>query len=122
MQRMILMIMITIQILVLPLDKELEAALFHRADRKHCSVCGAYFLPGSNRAKYCPDCAGHMKRIKADEPTGALDSRTGQDILALFQELNDMGNTIIMITHDLNVAQHSKRIAHLNDGVLSVSE
>ena len=63
-----------------------------------------------------------MKRIKADEPTGALDSRTGQDILALFQELNDMGNTIIMITHDLNVAQHSKRIAHLNDGVLSVSE
>ena len=107
---------------VLPLDKELEAALFHRADRKHCSVCGAYFLPGSNRAKYCPDCAGRMKRIKADEPTGALDSRTGQDILALFQKLNDMGNTIIMITHDLNVAQHSKRIAHLNDGVLSVSE
>ena len=104
MQRMILMIMITIQILVPPLDKELEAALFHRADRKHCSVCGAYFLPSSNRAKYCPDWAGHMKRIKADEPTGALDSRTGQDILALFQELNDMGNTIIMITHDLNVA------------------
>ena len=60
--------------------------------------------------------------LLADEPTGALDSQTGQDILALFQELNDMGNTIIMITHDLNVAQHSKRIAHLNDGVLSVSE
>ena len=52
---------------VLPLDKELEAALFHRADRKHCSVCGTYFLPGSNRAKYCPDCAGRMKRIKAAE-------------------------------------------------------
>lgn len=60
--------------------------------------------------------------LLADEPTSALDSQTGQDILALFQELNDMGNTIIMITHDLNVAQHSKRIAHLNDGVLSVSE
>lgn len=52
---------------VLPLDKDLEAALFHRADRKRCSVCGAYFLPGSNRAKYCPDCAGRMKRIKAAE-------------------------------------------------------
>lgn len=52
---------------VLPLDKELEAALFHRADRKRCSVCGAYFLPGSNRAKYCPDCARRMKRIKAAE-------------------------------------------------------
>ena len=60
--------------------------------------------------------------LLADEPTGALDSQTGQDILALFQELNDMGNTIIMITHDLNVAQHSKRIVHLIDGVLSVSE
>ena len=56
----------------------------------------------------------------ADEPTGALDSQTGQDILALFQELNDMGNTIIMITHDLKVAQHSKKIAHLNDGVLTM--
>ena len=36
---------------VLPLDKELEAALFHRLDRKQCCVCGRYFLPGSNRAK-----------------------------------------------------------------------
>ncbi len=52
---------------VLPLDKELEAALFHRADRKHCSVCGAYFLPGSNRAKYCPDCAVRMRRKKEAE-------------------------------------------------------
>lgn len=60
--------------------------------------------------------------LLADEPTGALDSQTGQEILTLFRELNDMGNTIIMITHDLNVAQHSKRIVHLNDGVLSVFE
>lgn len=52
---------------VLPLDKELEAALFHRADRKHCSVCGAYFLPGSNRAKYCPDCAVRVRRKKEAE-------------------------------------------------------
>ena len=52
---------------VLPLDKELEAALFHRLDRKRCCVCSHYFLPGSNRAKYCPDCAGRMKRIKAAE-------------------------------------------------------
>lgn len=60
--------------------------------------------------------------LLADEPTGALDSQTGHEILALFKELNDMGNTIIMITHDQNVARHSKRIAHLNDGVLSVSD
>ena len=57
--------------------------------------------------------------LLADEPTGALDSQTGKEILALFQRLNEMGNTIIMITHDLSVAQHSKLIARLVDGVLS---
>ena len=50
---------------VLPLDKELETALFHRLEAKRCAVCGALFTPGSNRAKYCPECAGRMKRIKA---------------------------------------------------------
>ncbi len=50
---------------VLPLDRELETALFHRLDAKRCAVCGALFTPGSNRAKYCPECAGRMKRIKA---------------------------------------------------------
>lgn len=58
--------------------------------------------------------------LLADEPTGALDSVTGEEILALFKELNDMGNTIIMITHDLKVAQHSKRIGYLTDGVLGI--
>lgn len=55
--------------------------------------------------------------LLADEPTGALDSHTGEDILKLFQELNDMGNTIIMITHDSNVACYSKKISYLSDGV-----
>ena len=50
---------------VLPLDRELETALFHRLNAKRCAVCGALFTPGSNRAKYCPECAGRMKRIKA---------------------------------------------------------
>ena len=50
---------------VLPQDKELETALFHRLNAKKCSVCGALFTPGSNRAKYCPECAARMKRINA---------------------------------------------------------
>jgi len=50
---------------VLPQDKELETALFHRLNAKKCAVCGALFTPGSNRAKYCPECATRMKRIKA---------------------------------------------------------
>lgn len=52
---------------VLPLDRELEAALYRRLAAKRCSVCGSLFFPGSNRAKYCPDCAAVMKRTKAAE-------------------------------------------------------
>lgn len=47
------------------LDKELETALYYWLDAKQCAVCGALFRPGSNRAKYCPDCATTMKRIRA---------------------------------------------------------
>lgn len=46
-------------------DKELETALFHRLNAKKCAVCGALFTPGSNRAKYCQECAACMKRINA---------------------------------------------------------
>ena len=56
--------------------------------------------------------------LLADEPTGALDSSSGKEVLRLFQELNDMGNTIVMITHDLNVAKTAKRIVHIIDGEL----
>lgn len=56
--------------------------------------------------------------LLADEPTGALDQTSGKDVLRLFQELNEMGNTIVMITHDLNVAQSAKRIVKIIDGRL----
>lgn len=59
---------------------------------------------------------GEPKLLLADEPTGALDSKTGEEVLRLFQELNDMGHTIVMITHDLNVATHAKRIVRIIDG------
>ncbi len=62
---------------------------------------------------------GNPAILLADEPTGALDSNTGQEVLKLFQKLNDMGNTIVMITHDLKVAQSAKRIVSIVDGVLS---
>lgn len=57
--------------------------------------------------------------LLADEPTGALDSNTGKEILQLFKKLNEIGNTIIMITHDTNVANYSKRVLYLDDGVLT---
>lgn len=56
--------------------------------------------------------------LLADEPTGALDSNTGKEVLQLFTKLNEMGNTIIMITHDLNVAAYAKRIVKIIDGRL----
>ena len=62
---------------------------------------------------------GEPKLLLADEPTGALDTKTGAEVLKLFEKLNDMGNTIVMITHDLGVAQHAKRIVRIVDGVLS---
>ena len=57
--------------------------------------------------------------LLADEPTGALDSATGKEVLKLFCELNEEGNTIVMITHDLNVARNAKRIIHIIDGEIS---
>ena len=55
------------RVAVLPLDGELAAALLYRGSRKRCAVCGAAFVPKSNRGKYCPDCAGRMKKLKAAE-------------------------------------------------------
>ncbi len=57
--------------------------------------------------------------LLADEPTGALDQTSGKEVLKLFQQLNEMGNTIVMITHDLNVAKSAKRIVRIVDGQLS---
>jgi len=54
--------------------------------------------------------------ILADEPTGALDTRTGEDVLALFKQLNAEGRTILIVTHDLSVARHCPREIYLRDG------
>lgn len=56
--------------------------------------------------------------ILADEPTGNLDSRTGDDILALFEELYAQGNTLIVVTHEEDVARHARRIVRLRDGLI----
>ena len=60
--------------------------------------------------------------ILADEPTGNLDSITGEEIMAIFQELNSEGITIILVTHELDVAYHSTRIVYLKDGMIRAEE
>ena len=56
--------------------------------------------------------------VLADEPTGNLDTRTSTEVMALFQELNDQGITIVMVTHEPDIAQYMKRIVEMRDGVI----
>ncbi len=57
--------------------------------------------------------------LLADEPTGALDQKTGAQIMELFRELNEEKRTVIMITHDLKIAAHARRVVHIIDGEIS---
>ncbi|MEX2435650.1 MAG: ABC transporter ATP-binding protein, partial [Balneolaceae bacterium] len=58
----------------------------------------------------------------ADEPTGNLDTKTGEEIMILFEELYRAGNTIIVVTHEKDIAEHARRIIRLRDGVIEVDE
>jgi putative ABC transport system ATP-binding protein len=60
--------------------------------------------------------------ILADEPTGNLDSRSGQEILAIFDQLNAQGITVIFVTHDREIAAHSRRVIRLRDGLIEKDE
>jgi putative ABC transport system ATP-binding protein len=60
--------------------------------------------------------------LLADEPTGALDSRTAIEILALFQELNREGVTIVIVTHDADVARHARRVVRFKDGRVTADQ
>jgi len=57
--------------------------------------------------------------ILADEPTGNLDSKTGEEIMALFEDLHRKGNTIILVTHEHDIAEHANRIVHILDGSIN---
>ena len=65
---------------------------------------------------------GQPKLLLADEPTGALDSVSGEQIMDIFRELNEDGTTIIMITHEQSIADHARRIHYIRDGILTPSD
>ena len=60
--------------------------------------------------------------LLADEPTGNLDSRTGEEIMALFDALHDEGNTVILVTHEQDVAKHANRLVRIRDGLVASDE
>lgn len=60
--------------------------------------------------------------ILADEPTGNLDTKTGEEIMKIFYKLHQQGHTLIMVTHEAEVAQHARRIIHLRDGLIEKDE
>lgn len=59
------------------------------------------------------------KILLADEPTGALDSKSGKQVMELFAQLNEEGVTVIMITHDREIARHARRVVDIFDGEIS---
>lgn len=88
--------------------------LSHRISHKPNELSGGQ----KQRVSIARALVGKPAILLADEPTGALDQASGKDVLKLFKSLNEMGNTIVMITHDLNVAQSANRIVRIVDGQL----
>lgn len=86
----------------------------HRLEHKPNELSGEQ----KQRASIARALVGEPALLLADEPTGALDSASGREVLKLFQKLHDMGHTIVMITHDMNVAKTAGRIVHIVDGQL----
>lgn len=66
--------------------------------------------------------ANHPSILLADEPTGALDSKTGKEIMALFDALHQEGNTVILVTHEEEIARHARRLIRIRDGRIAEDE
>ena len=87
----------------------------HRLEHRPSELSGGQ----KQRVSIARALVGEPVLLLADEPTGALDRSSGKDVLKLFGQLNEMGHTIVMITHDLSVAKSAKRIVSIVDGELS---
>jgi putative ABC transport system ATP-binding protein len=95
-----------------------EVGLGHRKAHKPLEMSGGE----QQRAAIARALANNPEVIIADEPTGNLDSETGQSIMKVFKELSKEGRTIIVVTHDPNIAKEAKKILYLKDGVLVTKE
>lgn len=85
-----------------------------RVDHKPSQLSGGQ----QQRVAIARALAGSPALLLADEPTGALDSRTGAEVLELMIQLNEAGNTIVLITHDLHIAESARRVVSIRDGLI----
>ena len=88
---------------------------FRQADFKPTQLSGGQ----KQRVAIARAMVNHPKLLLADEPTGALDSKSGKQVLELFESLNESGVTVVVITHDRKVAEQAKRIVHIIDGEIT---
>lgn len=110
----------------MPADERLKKAqealervgLLDRAKKMPSQLSGGQ----QQRVSIARALAGDPSLLLADEPTGALDSATGQDVLEFLKKLNSEGSTIVMITHDNEIAQQAKRIVRIKDGKIISDE
>jgi len=96
------------------LDALNRVGLAERADHLPTQLSGGQ----QQRVAIARALVGNPSILLADEPTGALDSKTSKEILQIMKELNELGNTIILITHDLAIAKETKRMVSIQDGQL----
>jgi putative ABC transport system ATP-binding protein len=95
-----------------------EVGVGHRANHRPNEISGGE----RQRVAIARALVNNPSIILADEPTGNLDSKTGHDIMKIFQNLNERGNTIILVTHEAEIAQYARRIIYLRDGLIDQDE